>query len=153
MNLFKHLVDATPIAMPRYVPVPVWLYRCLACGKVHEMPARLRGPGASRSHNTAFSQARPSPNPFKQSVWRTGGPRGLRIPSVSGPLSPGVSKSQYRTTRWMTPDRGPGDEDGTQWPAQTIVLHRIEVALFTCIICNCPWAEYLHKMPDSFRID
>ena len=150
--MLKHLVDATPIAMPRYVPVPVWLYRCLACGKVHEMPARLRGPGASRSHNTAFSQARPSPNPFKQSVWRTGGPRGIRIPSVSGPLSPGVMKTEFRTTRWMTPP-------GSDWPQLTTVLHRVETAI---VICNNPacgsfgvteHAEYLGKMPDSYRID
>ena len=78
----------------------------------------------------------------------------LGIPCVSGPLLPGVSKSQYRTQRWM---ERPGTDnwlaDAERWPAQTTVLHRIETCELTCIICNWPYAEYLHKMPDRRMID
>ena len=44
------------------------------------------------------------------------------------------------------------DNDGEMLYSETPVLHRVETALLTCIVCGCAHAEYLHKM-DSFMID
>ena len=44
------------------------------------------------------------------------------------------------------------DNDGEMLYSETPVLHRVETALLTCIICGCAHSEYLHKM-DSFMID
>ncbi len=49
-------------------------------------------------------------------------------------------------------DEAGKDNDGEMLYSETPVLHRVETALLTCIICGCARSEYLHKM-DSFMID
>ena len=44
------------------------------------------------------------------------------------------------------------DNDGEMLHSETPVLHRVETALLTCIVCGCAHSEYLHEM-DSFMID
>ncbi len=57
-----------------------------------------------------------------------------------------VSKTQYRTTKWM--DLQLDDVDCQTWPEAYIVLHRLETAVLQCPHwpdCDGAWAEYIGK--------
>ena len=69
----------------------------------------------------------------------------VQIPSVSGPLSPGTSKSEFRTTRFI-PAYAADATTGEVWDEHITVLHRIETTLFKCMSCGACDQEYVRKV-------